>query len=466
MESLKLFYSYSHKDEKFREALETHLKLMARKGIIFSWHDRKITAGEEWKKLINQEIRSADIILLLISSDFIASDYCYENELEIAMELHESNQAIVIPIILRPSDWTETTFSKLQALPKDARAISIWDSEDEAWLDVVCGLKAAFEKINNLKSRKKEDSNFHDINDLLKSEIQAIDAAFRTSLDNRRTIRGIPTGFLQFDTYLDGLHPSDLTVVASRSQLMRSSLALQIASNIATSEKRGVGYFSFNYSAEQLIRTLLISEGKIPNSIIANAMLEESHWPSLSSAVGKIKDCPLYIEDNVSLTLDEIKQKSIALIKEKDIALIIIDGTETLFFNEKEKSQENDAYSVSKKLSLMAKTLNVSLVITSGIDRRVDQRIDKRPMLKDLHSSGTLDELSDKVVFLYRDDIYDEQRFENESIEVNIAKNDFVNTNTGSFFLNFYPQLFRFEDDIALHKTPQDNWLPQNKDGS
>lgn len=448
MDKLKLFYSYSHKDEKFRDALETHLKLMVRKGILFSWHDRKITAGSEWKKQIDNELRSADVILLLISSDFIASDYCYENELEIAMELHESNHAIVIPVILRSTDWADTSFSKLQALPKDAKAISLWDDEDEAWLDVVSGLKKAFEEISNLKSRKKENSNFFDINNLLKSEIQIIDSAFKKLIDgaDAAPIRGISSGFPLFDIYLDGLHSSELIVIASRSELMRSSCALQIASNVAVNLKKGVCYFSFNCSAEQLARKLLVSEGKIPSHIMAKGMLNEHHWPNLSSAVGRIKDTPLYIDDNVSLTLDDIKNKSIEFIKNKGVSLIVIDGAETLFFNEREKSKSNTYEVTARKLSLMAKKLNVSFLITSNVDRRVDQRIDRRPILGDLHAVGSLGELADKVIFLYRDDFLDEENSDQEVIEVIIAKNNFVATNLGSFRLIYFPFISRFEN--------------------
>src|SRR5689334_11452153 len=112
--TVNIFCSYSHKDEKFREQLEIHLSLLKRQGVISEWYDRKISPGEEWKSQIDEHLEIANIILLLISPDFIASDYCYEVEMKRAIEKHDAGQICVIPIILRPVDWTKAPFAKLQ----------------------------------------------------------------------------------------------------------------------------------------------------------------------------------------------------------------------------------------------------------------------------------------------------------------------------------------------------------------
>lgn len=153
---VELFYSYSHKDEKLREKLETHLALLKRQCIISGWHDRRIGAGQEWANQIDQHLNTAQIILLLISADFLASDYCYEKELMRAMERHETGEATVIPIILRPCDWHTAPFGKLQALPKDAKPIKQWTDKDEAFLDVTQGIRLAAEDINRQSRQTKE----------------------------------------------------------------------------------------------------------------------------------------------------------------------------------------------------------------------------------------------------------------------------------------------------------------------
>ncbi|MFH1740846.1 MAG: TIR domain-containing protein [bacterium] len=149
MRPIRVFYSYSHKDEDLRNQLETHLSNLQRQGVIANWHDRRIIAGEEWKKEIDEHLEEADIILLLVSADFIASDYCYEIEMKRALERHENGEARVIPIILRPTEWAEAPFAKLQALPKDAKPVTTWQpndpNNDEAWLDVAKGIRRAAE---------------------------------------------------------------------------------------------------------------------------------------------------------------------------------------------------------------------------------------------------------------------------------------------------------------------------------
>src|SRR5687768_4398729 len=134
--AIHLFYSYSHVDKRFRKQLEDHLALLKRQEVIQAWHDRMIGAGQEWKGAIDQHLEESSIILLLISASFLASDYCYDVEMKRALERHEANEARVIPIILRPVDWSGAPFSKLQAIPEDARPITRWSNRDEGWTNV------------------------------------------------------------------------------------------------------------------------------------------------------------------------------------------------------------------------------------------------------------------------------------------------------------------------------------------
>src|SRR5262245_57626630 len=144
---VEIFYSYSHKDEEFLEKLITHLSLLRRKGVITGWHDRQISAGAEWKDRIDEHLESAGVILLLVSSDFLASDYCYDLEMARAMERHAEGTARVIPIILRKCDWSEAPFGNLLALPKNATPVKSWADQDEAFTDIVTGIKQAIAEI-------------------------------------------------------------------------------------------------------------------------------------------------------------------------------------------------------------------------------------------------------------------------------------------------------------------------------
>jgi O-acetyl-ADP-ribose deacetylase (regulator of RNase III) len=146
-ETVELFISYAHKDEALKDELNKHLTVLQKQGTIASWHDRKIIAGEEWKDEIDTHLESAQIILLLISPDFMASNYCYEIEMQRALERHESKEARVIPVILRPVSWSKAKFSKLQALPKDGKPVTTWTNQDEAFVNVIDGLSLVIEQM-------------------------------------------------------------------------------------------------------------------------------------------------------------------------------------------------------------------------------------------------------------------------------------------------------------------------------
>jgi hypothetical protein len=143
----RIFVSYSHRDRSFVDELQSHLSLLQRQGLIDVWHDSEITAGAEWSQVIDQQLESADIILLLVSASFLASDFCWSVELKRAMERHEANEALVIPVILRPCLWTEAPFAKFQSVPRNGKPISQFHNTDEAWVDVAAGIRKAVQKL-------------------------------------------------------------------------------------------------------------------------------------------------------------------------------------------------------------------------------------------------------------------------------------------------------------------------------
>lgn len=140
--SIEVFFSYAHEDEEFRDGLEKHLSILKRQGVISAWHDRRINAGTDWRGQISAHIDSASIILLMISSDFLSSDYCYDVEMKHALKRREAGEVHVIPVILRPCDWQGAPFGKLQPLPKDGKPVTEWRSRDRAFTDIIKGIRA------------------------------------------------------------------------------------------------------------------------------------------------------------------------------------------------------------------------------------------------------------------------------------------------------------------------------------
>jgi hypothetical protein len=150
-----VFFSYSHADESLRDQLEKQLSLLKRQGIIETWHDRRIGAGQDFAEEIDQHVETDDIILLLVSSDFLDSDYCYDKEMKRAMARHEAGEAVVIPVILRACDWHGAPFGKLNATPPDGRPITQYPDRDQALLEVVRAVRAAAERLSRGRSPAK-----------------------------------------------------------------------------------------------------------------------------------------------------------------------------------------------------------------------------------------------------------------------------------------------------------------------
>jgi tetratricopeptide (TPR) repeat protein len=165
---IKLFCAYAHADEYLRNELDKHLALLQRQGFIESWYDRQILPGAEWELEIEKQLTSARIIVLLISSDFIASDYCYNDEMKRALQRHASGEACVVPVILRPVDWQKAPFGKIQCLPRDAQPITKWNNQDEAFLSVAQGIRSLVNSLQAqpppVKEQPKEEPSAEDPN--------------------------------------------------------------------------------------------------------------------------------------------------------------------------------------------------------------------------------------------------------------------------------------------------------------
>ena len=154
--AINVFFSYSHQDEEFKDELVKHLSILQRQGVILGWHDRMIAPGSEWDREINAHLSSADIILLMISSDFLASSYCWGVEVQKALQRHEAGEACVIPVVLRRVLWQVAPFAKLQALPKNAEPIANWANRDDAFYNVSVGIDAAAKTLNETRKQRQD----------------------------------------------------------------------------------------------------------------------------------------------------------------------------------------------------------------------------------------------------------------------------------------------------------------------
>ena len=416
----KLFFSYSHKDESLREQLNTHLSILSRNELIENWHDRKIVAGQNWQSEIDNHLEDSDIVILLISPDFIASEYCYGNELTKAIERHEANQSIVIPVIVRPVNWGNAPFSKLQALPKDAKAVTTWTNIDEAWLNVSEGIEKAIASITKLKNRRHQNSGLKQVSELLILEADRIDQIYQK---DSNSYSGIPTGINDLDNAIDGLHPADLIIVASRPENGASDFAINIAKHVSIDVKLPVAFYSFQISSNRLTQKLICAIGGLNHHRLLRGLLEDDDWAKLTDALTKLNDAPLFIDESDTLSLEELI-KNVKELKSRTgtLALIIIDSLQSLFF---QNNSKNSIEQYSKSLKYLAKELQTPILVTSNVSSDVEHRPDKRPVIKDLADWRCIENDADIIVITYVDEIYNFDTPDKGTIEILIGKNSY-----------------------------------------
>lgn len=416
----KIFISYSHKDEYLREQLNTHLSILSRNGLLEEWHDRKIVAGQNWQSEIDNHLDESDIVILLISPDFIASEYCYGIELSKAIERHEANQSIIIPIIVRPVNWNNAPFAKIQALPKDAKAVTSWTNIDEAWMNVSEEIQKSVTNVTKLKNRRHQSSGLKQVSELLILEADRIDQIYQK---DSNSYSGIPTGITDLDNAIDGLHSADLIVIASRPESGAGDLAVNIAKHVSIDVGLPVAYYSFQISSNRLTQKLICAIGGLSHHRLLRGLFEDDDWEKLTDALTKLNDAPLFIDESDTLSLEELI-KNVQELKSRTgtLALIIIDSLQSLFF------QNNSKISIeqySKSLKYLAKELQTPILVTSNVSSEVEHRPDKRPMIKDLADWRCIENDADIIVISYVDEVYNFDTPDKGTIELLINKNSY-----------------------------------------
>lgn len=411
---IRVFYSYSHKDEVFREQLEEHLAILRRTGLIQEWSDRKIVAGRDWKNEIDENLLAADLILLLVSSSFIASEYCIEKELNMAMSLHESGRARVVPIFVRPAIFAGAPFAGLQGLPKDAVSISEWSNIDLAWQNVAIGLRKVLEDISEQKQRVPNPTEMKTIRTAMTEEVERIDAIY--GRDRKTSIDGISTGLVDLDRLINGLGTEDLMVIASRPSMGKTNLSLQIAAEVVCQDLPAL-VFSLKSKASDISSRILTARAGIEFWRMGAGNLADEDWPRLTAAIGQLIDRPLLIDDSPTLTFEDLRSKC---VKEKvafgSLALVVVDSLDYVEF-------EASSTCPGRSLKSLARELGTTILVTANLPRAIETRPNKRPILSDLQRLSDLADEADHVSFLYMDSLYNPDSPDSGTVELLVAKN-------------------------------------------
>ena len=290
-------------------------------------------------------------------------------------------------------------------------------------------------------SENKVRPAFHSLADILNDTYKAVEDA----VGNKILVTGVPTGYHMLDEKTSGLQPSDLIVIAGRPSMGKTALALNIAQNACTQTGIPVGIFSLEMSKEQLSLRMLSSEARIDSSRMRGGFLSESDLARINRAAGTLYDLPIYIDDSPAISALEIRAKARRMKMEKGLGLVIVDYLQLMRGRASAERRDLEISEISRSLKALAKEINIPVVALSQLNRKVEERSNKRPVLSDLRESGAIEQDADVIIFIYRDEVYNKKEGEaDRTSEIDVAKQR--NGPTGTVKLTFLDYCTRFED--------------------
>ena len=292
--------------------------------------------------------------------------------------------------------------------------------------DVEDIMEGAEKKIFNIMQEKNQ-KGYAPIKDVLVESFTKLEELY----NRKQHITGVPSGFTELDYRTAGFHGSELILIAARPAMGKTAFALNIATNAAVKANVPVAVFSLEMSKEQLVNRILCSESMVDSNKVRTGKLEEDDWTKLAGAIGPLSEAEIFIDDTPGINITEIRAKCRKLKLEKNIGMVVIDYLQLIQgSNKRGGSREQEISEISRSLKILAKELDVPVIALSQLSRAAEQRPDHRPMLSDLRESGAIEQDADIVMFLYRDDYYNQDSDKKDIAEIIIAKHRGGSTGT------------------------------------
>ena len=293
------------------------------------------------------------------------------------------------------------------------------------------------------EQRQRGESGFSSIKTLLAQAVDKIETLF----EQEGSITGASTGFTDFDEMTSGLQPADLIIVAGRPSMGKTAIAMNMAENIAIKGDKPVAIFSMEMPGDSLAMRMMSSLGRIDQHKVRTGKLGDDEWPRLTSAINILAEAKLFIDDTPALTPSDVRSRARRLAREHgQLGLIVLDYIQLMQSPGSGENRVQEISDISRSLKALAKELNVPVVALSQLNRNLEQRPNKRPVMSDLRESGSIEQDADVIVFIYRDEVYNEDSPDKGVAEIIISKQR--NGPIGTFRLTFLGQYTRFENFI------------------
>jgi replicative DNA helicase len=305
-------------------------------------------------------------------------------------------------------------------------------------------------------SEKKIKASFVAVGDMIKDTLKTVEKLY----ERKEMVTGVPTGYEDLDKLTAGLQPSDLIIVAGRPSMGKTAFSLNIAANAAFAGV-GVAVFSLEMAKEQLVLRMLCSEARVNNSKVRSGYLAERDFPKLANAAGRLHEAAIYIDDTPAISVLELRAKARRLVRDrsKKVGLIVIDYLQLMRGMGGASNREQEISEISRSLKALAKELAVPVIAISQLNRRVEDRGDRRPMMSDLRESGAIEQDADVIMFIYRDEVYNQNSEEKGKAEIIVAKQR--NGPIDKVELTFLNEFMRFEN-----YTPRDDFDFEEAEGA
>ncbi len=302
-------------------------------------------------------------------------------------------------------------------------------------------LDSAEQKIFKIGNQSSRGSGPISLTEYLAKATDRIDTLFHSD----KTVTGVATGFTDFDEMTSGLQEGDLIIIAGRPSMGKTAFAMNIAENAAIKNKQSVLVFSLEMPGEQLALRMMSSLGRIDQHRVRNGKLNDTDWPRITSAVSVLSEAPMFIDDTPALSPSEVRARARRLEREYGkIKLIIIDYLQLMQVPGSKENRTNEISEISRSLKALAKELHVPVIALSQLNRGLEQRHDRRPVMSDLRESGAIEQDADLIAFIYRDEVYNEESLDKGKAEIIIAKQR--NGPIGKLHLTFLGQYTVFEN--------------------